>query len=349
MNQCRAWIYRKNSISYDLHSVSAPVPSPDNLSPHDVLVDIQAVSLNYRDVIAWRNLAGRNVEGRVPASDGAGIVRAVGSAVTAWKPGDRVAACFFPRWQSGRFALSHHQHDLGGNLDGMLREQAVLHEDALVRIPEHLDTLQASTLPCAALTAWVALVERGGLAPQSGTAPASVLVLGTGGVSIFALQIARALGATVYATSSDDAKMARALALGAAAGVNYRAQPNWSEAIWKLTNAQGVDHVVEVGGPGTLEQSMKCVAAGGQIALIGVLTGFGPPTASLFPLLARNVRLDGIYVGARDAFVRMNAFLEQHRIAPVIDRVFAMDDAPDAFAHLESGRHFGKVVIQIER
>jgi NADPH:quinone reductase-like Zn-dependent oxidoreductase len=260
-----------------------------------------------------------------------------------WKPGDRVAGCFFPRWQSGRFELSHHQFDLGGNLDGMLRERVVMDEDAWVRIPAHLSTLQAASLPCAALTAWVALVERGKLA-----AGQSVLVLGTGGVSIFALQIARATGASVVVTSSDDSKLARARELGAAFGINYARQPTWSDAVWEWTGERGVDHVVEVGGPGTLEQSMRSVAAGGHIALIGVLTGFGPPNTSLFPLLARNVQLNGIYVGPRDAFVRMNSFLESHRIEPVIDRVFPFVNAPDAFAYLASGKHFGKVVIAMD-
>ena len=342
MSTCRSWIYRKNNGAYDLVLESKSDCNSDHLGPRDVLVAIRAVSLNYRDRIAWRNLAGRNVDGRVPASDGSGEVLAVGAEVSQWKPGDRVAGCFFPRWQSGRFDLAHHQYDLGGTLDGMLREQAVLHEDALVRIPSHLDPIQASTLPCAALTAWNALVVRGRL-----TAGESVLVLGTGGVSIFALQIARAFGCKVFITSSDDTKLLRAREIGALDGVNYKTHPQWSEQIWGMTESHGVDHVVEVGGPGTLEQSMRCVAASGQIALIGVLTGFGPPTTSLFPLLARNVQLDGIYVGPRDEFVRMNRFLEHHAIEPIIDRVFSFDDAPAAFAHLESGQHFGKVVISI--
>jgi NADPH:quinone reductase-like Zn-dependent oxidoreductase len=342
MNSCRSWIFRKNDHAYDLRLESRPVVAPDQLAPHEVLIAVRAASLNYRDLIAWKNLAGRPVDGRVPTSDGAGEVLAVGSSVTQWKPGDRVAGCFFPRWQSGRFDLSHHQFDLGGNLDGMLRERAVLAEDALVRIPSHLSYTQSATLPCAALTAWYALVVRGGLRRGD-----SVLVLGTGGVSIFALQIAHAMGAVVYATSSEDTKLAQAKSLGAIDGVNYRQHPQWSEAIWGMTGGRGVDHVVEVGGPGTLEQSMRCVAAGGHIALIGVLTGFGAPTASLFPLLARNVQLNGIYVGPRDEFVRLNAFLEHHRIEPAIDRVFSFDDAPAAFEHLHSGRHFGKVVIEM--
>ncbi len=343
MQTYRTWLYRKGNASYDLVPAAQEIAGSEELQPQEVLVSLEGVSLNYRDLIAWKNMANRNVENRVPASDGAGTVVAVGAAVSQWKPGDRVAGCFFPRWQTGRFELSNHQFDLGGNLDGMLRQRVVMHEDAWVRVPEHLDTLQAAALPCAALTAWYALVARGGL-----TAGQRVLVLGTGGVSIFALQIARAFGAEVVITSSDHAKLARARDLGATHGINYAENPKWSDAVWAWSQERGVDHVVEVGGPGTLEQSMRSVAGGGHIALIGVLTGFGAPSTSLFPLLARNVRLNGIYVGPRDEFVRMNAFLETHRIAPVIDRVFPFDAAPEAFAYLASGQHFGKVVIQVQ-
>ena len=342
MPTSQAWFYRQNQTAYDLELGPQSVSDPQGLGDHDILVAIEGVSLNYRDLVAWKNMAGRAVEGRVPASDGAGTVLAVGSAVTQWRQGDRVAGCFFPRWQSGRFDLSNHRFDLGGSLDGMLRRHVVMHEDAWVRVPAHLDTLAASTLPCAALTAWYSLVVRGGL-----THGQTVLVLGTGGVSIFALQMAKSLGARVIITSSSDAKLERARALGAEEGVNYRTHPPWSEQVWSWTGGRGVDLVVEVGGPGTLDQSMKSVAGGGHIALIGVLTGFGATTASLFPLLARNVTLNGVYVGPRDAFVQMNRFLEENRIEPVIDRVFPFEAAPDAFAYLASGQHFGKVVIQL--
>lgn len=337
-----AWYYHSSEAAYILVMGQQSTPDPGKLEAHDVLVAIEGVSLNYRDVIARKNLAGRKVAGRVPASDGAGTVVAVGRAVQQWKPGDRVAGCFFPRWQSGRFDLSNHQYDLGGNLDGMLRQHVAMHEDAWVRIPSHMKTLEAATLPCAGLTAWYSLLTRGGLKQGE-----TVLVLGTGGVSIFALQIAKQVGARVVITSSDDRKLERARSLGADHCINYKTFPNWSEQVWKWTEGRGVDHVVEVGGPGTLEQSMRSVAGGGHIALIGVLTGFGAPATSLFPLLARNVTLNGIYVGPRDEFVRMNRFLEEHQVTPVIDRVFSMDQAPEAFAYLESGQHFGKVVIQV--
>ena len=338
----KAWVFRSNSTSFDLHWESRDSIPPDAIPPHSVLIRVQAVSLNYRDIIAWKNLAGRNVEGRVPASDGAGEIIACGNEVTQWQVGDRVAGCFFQTWQRGPFEMRHHKNDLGGTLDGMLQQTICLPETGIVKIPPHLDYEQAATLPCAALTAWYALKERGGL--QSGQ---TVLCLGTGGVSIFALQFATAMGAEVLITSSDDAKLLKAKSLGSSHGINYRSHPQWADEATKLTNGLGVDHVVEVGGPGTLEQSMKAVSAGGHIALIGVLTGFGSPQTSLFPLLAKNVRLNGIYVGPRDQFVAMNEFMERNQIVPIIDRVFEMKDATGAFEYLASGKHFGKVVVRV--
>lgn len=337
-----AWVFCTNQDAFDLKNEAKDSVSPADLPPKSVLVRVRAVSLNYRDIIAWKKLAGRQVDGRIPTSDGAGEIIACGGEVTQWKLGDRVASCFFQTWQSGRFELRHHKNDLGGSLDGMLQETVCLPETGIVRIPNHLDFEQAATLPCAALTAWYALVCRGNL--QRGQ---KVLCLGTGGVSIFALQIALAFGAEVFITSSDDAKIVKAKELGATHAINYRSHPQWADEVWKLAGGLGVDHVVEVGGPGTLEQSMKAVAASGHIALIGVLTGFGAPLTSLFPLLARNVQLNGIYVGPRDQFIAMNQFMERNQLTPVVDRVFDMQNAPDAFAYLASGQHFGKVVIRV--
>jgi len=342
MQLSRRWIYRKNSTSYDLIANSEAPPSPGNLRPEECLVAIRAVSLNYRDLINWRNLAGRKIDGIVPASDGAGEIVAIGSSVTEFQVGDRVSPNFFPTWKSGKFDLAYHQADLGGNLDGMLRDFAVFSEKSLVKIPHGWSFSQAATLPCAALTAWVALVRRGGL--QAGE---TVCVLGTGGVSIFAMQFAKLMGAQVAVTSSNDDKLQRARSLGADLTVNYRTHPEWSKSIWEWTNRQGVDHVIEVGGPGSLEQSMKAVAAEGHIALIGVLTGFGPPTTSLFPLLARNIRLNGIYVGSREDFQSMVRFLDTHQLTPQIDRTFRFEETPKAFEYLESAGHFGKVVIEL--
>jgi NADPH:quinone reductase-like Zn-dependent oxidoreductase len=267
---------------------------------------------------------------------------AVGAGVTRWKVGDRVAGTFFRDWVGGPFDLKHHGAAAGGSIHGWLREYASYPEHGLVAVPESYSYEEAATLPCAAVTAWQALFTRGAL-----KAGDTVLALGTGGVSVFALQLAHAAGARVIVTSSSDEKLARARDLGAWGTVNYRANPDWDKEVWRMTEKRGVDHVVEVGGPGTLGKSMNSVAAGGQIALIGVLTGFGAPDASLFPLVARNVRLDGIYVGSRTDFEALVAFLTAHDIHPVIDRTFAFDLAPAAFAHMRGAGHFGKIVISI--
>ncbi|MDZ4848329.1 MAG: NAD(P)-dependent alcohol dehydrogenase [Pirellulaceae bacterium] len=334
----KAWVYRDFNSAYRLEIVDRPELK---LEDSQVRVAIRGVSLNYRDVIALKNKAGRKVDGRIAASDGSGEIIEIGKSVTEWRVGDRVAGCFFPTWKSGRFDLGYHREDLGGSLDGMLAEQVVVDQDGLVEIPNQLSFAEAATLPCAAVTAWHALVIRGSL--QSGQ---TVLVLGTGGVSIFALQIANAMGAKVIVTSSSDEKLEKAKAMGAWATIHYGREPDWDREVWKLTDGKGVDHVVETGGPGTLERSMKSIAAEGKIALIGVLTGFGPPTASLFPLLARNVSLNGIYVGSRQHFKELNQFLTQSKIHPVIDSQFAFDEAPTAFESLEDARHFGKIVIK---
>lgn len=335
-----AWQLQPEGAAYQLARVSRDVPAP---GPGQVKVRVRAVSLNYRDLVNRDNLAGRNVAGRVPTSDGAGEIIAVGPDVTGWEVGDRVAGCLFQTWLSGRFDMAHHKQDLGGTLDGMLAEEVLLLADGIVSIPGHLSWSEAATLPVAGVTAWYSLTTRGGL--QAGD---TVLVLGTGGVSIFGLQFATALGARVIVTSSSDAKLERAKALGAWQTINYRAQPDWHKAVWDLTEKRGVDHILEVGGPGTLEKSLGCIAAGGHIALIGVLTGFGPPQTSLFPLVTHNARMNGIYVGSRADFEAMNAFIAERNLRPVIDREFPFEAAPDAYAHLKSGSHFGKVVVRVD-
>ena len=334
----KQWVIQEYGGPSGLAQVEAETPTP---APREVLVRVRAVSLNYRDLLNLRAASPGSLRlPFVPCSDGAGEVIAVGSEVTQWKPGDRVAGIFFRDWIEGPFALAYHKAALGGSAPGMLAEQVVLPEHALVRIPEHLTHTEAACLPCAGVTTWQALFTRGGLQPGQ-----TVLALGTGGVSIFALQLAKAAGARFIITSSSDEKLARARELGAAETVNYRTTPDWDKEVWRLSGKRGVDHVMEVGGPGTLEKSLNCVAAGGQVALIGVLTGFGPPTATLFPLTARNASMNGIYVGSRADFQALNAFVTEHRIQPVIDRIFPWPDAPAAYAHLESGSHFGKVVI----
>lgn len=323
--------------AYRLTLTTRPDPQP---AAGRVVVRVRAVSLNYRDLTTLRKEAGREVAGRIPTSDGAGEVVAVGPGVTRVKVGERVAGCFFQTWVGGRFELRHHKADLGGSIDGMLTELADLDAEGVVPVPDHLSDEEAACFPCAGVTAWNALVTRGRAAAGDW-----VLALGTGGVSVFALQFAAALGCTVVLTSGSDDKLARGRALGAAHTVNYRTTPDWDKEVWRVTGKRGVDHVIEVGGAGTLGKSLASVAPGGHVALIGVLTGFGPPQDSLFPLMARNATLTGIYVGSRADFEAMNRFLAENNIHPVVDRVFAFDEAPAAYAHLAGGGHFGKVVV----
>lgn len=335
----RCFTFAPQGSAYTLEAGTRPEPVAQ---PGRVIVQVRAVSLNYRDLTTLRNKAGRNVAGRIPCSDGVGEVVAVGPGVDRVRVGDRVAGCFFQTWIDGPFELRHHQADLGGTIDGMLTEYADLAADGVVHVPDHLTDEEAACYPCAGVTAWYSLVTRGGLQPGE-----TVLTLGTGGVSVFAAQIAHLMGATVIMTSSQDAKLERARELGVTHTINYRTHPEWEKQVWSLTNKRGVDQVIEVGGPGTLGKSMSCVAPGGQIALIGVLSGFGPPTESLFPLMARNANLAGIYVGSRTDFESLNAFVRSKGHRPIIDRVFSWENAMDAFTYLESGAHFGKIVIRV--
>lgn len=316
-------------------------PSP---GPGEVAVRVHAASLNYRDLLMRSGRSASGGDGPVvPLSDGAGEVVALGDGVTDWELGDRVAPIFFRDWTDGRFETAYHDAARGGSCDGVLAEAIVAPAHSLAPVPEHLTFPEAATLPCAALTAWHALMERGRPVGPGDT----VLCLGTGGVSVFALQLAKAAGARVIVTSRSDEKLDMARSLGADATVNYLETPQWDEEVWRLTDRRGADRIVEVGGPGTLGRSMNSVAAGGVISLIGVLTGFAAPDAGLFPLLTRNAEIHGIYVGSREMFLRMNAFLETHRIRPAIDRTFPFEEAPAAYAHLESGAHFGKVVVEV--
>ncbi len=307
----------------------------------EVLVRIHAVSLNYRDKM-MATMPSLFRPGLVPLSDGAGEIVALGEGVRSWQVGDRVAGCFFRDWQSGRFRMEQHQAALGGSIDGVLQSHVLFRQDAIVRIPDAYSFEEASTLPCAGLTAWTALIDRGHLQPGD-----SVLTLGTGGVSIWALQIAHAVGASVLITSSSDEKLEKAAAMGASHTVSYTQFVDWEKRIFELTGKRGVDHIIEVGGAGTLGRSLACVAAGGNVALIGVLTGFDAPNLHVFPLLAKNATVSGIYVGHRQSFEQFVRFLENTQIRPVIDRVFEFDDAIAAYDYLESGQHFGKVVIRI--
>jgi NADPH:quinone reductase-like Zn-dependent oxidoreductase len=274
----------------------------------------------------------------IPLSDGAGEVVAVGPGVKKVVAGERVAGIFMQTWLAGGMNEEHGRSALGGAVDGMLAEYVVLQEDGVVKLPSHLSYEEGATLPCAAVTAWNALAASSKLIPGE-----SVLVQGTGGVSLFALQFARLFGARVIATSSSDEKLERVRAMGASDGINYKTTPDWEKPVRALTGI-GVDHVVEVGGAGTLEKSMKAVRAGGTISLIGVLTG---TNGEINPrsLLMRNIKVQGIYVGSREMFEAMNRAIALHELRPVVDRVFPFADAVEAYRHLESGAHFGKVVI----
>ena len=312
-------------------------PSPEP-GPGQVRVRVRANSINYRDLGTVRAPSQRGLAfPRVPNSDGAGEVTGVGTGVSGIAAGDRVAGCFFQDWASGDVSAAAMASAQGGALDGMLAEEVVLNAHGVVPIPAHLDYAEAATLPCAALTAWNALVEKGGLKVGD-----TVLLLGTGGVSIFALQFCVLMGARAIVTSKSDGKLERARAMGAWRTINYAETPDWASAVKDLTGG-GVDHVVEVGGGGTLAQSIDAVRIGGHIAMIGVLTqGTVDPT----PILRKSLRLNGIYVGSQTMFLDMNAAIEAAGMRPAIDRRFAFADAREAYRCMEAADHFGKIVIE---
>lgn len=322
-----------------LKAVVLPDPRP---GPAEVLIRIRAVCLNYRD---YMNVMGiRGVTGpipRIPCSDGAGEVLAVGDGVTNFQPGDRVVIPFMPTWLEGEFSQAHATQALGGAADGMLRELAVVRAEALLRIPEYLSFEEAAALPCAAVTAWDALHVRGQVKPGE-----TVLVLGTGGVSIFALQFAKLAGARVLATTSSADKANRLLKLGADAVHNYHADPDWDNWALEQTGKCGVDRVIEIGGPETLNRSIKATRFGGHIALIGVLTGTSGEIQTV-QILRKGIRLDGIYVGSREMFAEMLTAMERVQMRPVIDSTFEFTQAVEAFQRIESGKHFGKIVIRV--
>lgn len=321
-------------------------PDPAKPGPGQVLVRVRATSLNYRDLMMVNGLYNpRQPLPLVPLSDGAGEVVAIGAGVTRVAVGDRVAGIFTQQWLGGRFEARYWKEStLGGPLPGMLREYAVLPAEGVVKIPDHLSYEEAATLPCAAVTAWNALVVSGGI--KSGD---TVLVQGTGGVSVFALQFARMHGARVIVTSSSHEKLGRALGMGGSDGINYRENPEWEKAVRSLTGGEGVDHVVEVGGTGTLPKSFHAVRAGGHVAVIGVLTATeGSAPIDPMPILTRAIKVQGILVGSREMFEAMNRAITQNQMRPVIDRVFPFEDARAAFEHLRSGSHFGKIVIQVD-
>jgi NADPH:quinone reductase-like Zn-dependent oxidoreductase len=316
-------------------------PDPE-VGPGQVLVRTRAVSLNYRDLLMVRGLYNpKQPLPLVPCSDGAGEVVACGDGVVGLSVGDRVATCFTQAWESGEPSAEKLRGTLGGPLPGTLAELLLLDARGVVPVPPHLTLTEAATLPCAALTAWSALVSYGRV-----EAGQTVLVQGTGGVSIFALQLARALGARVIATSSSDAKLERVRALGADETINYRQVPDWGKRARAATGGRGVDLVVDVGGAGTLAQSLAAVRVGGQIAVIGVLAGV-VDQINILPILMQNVRLQGVLVGSRERFLSMNRAIAHLGLRPVVDRTFPFAESRAAFDHLASAQHLGKICIEL--
>lgn len=314
---------------------------PDSpLGTGEVRVEMRAWSLNARDLlVATGDYGGKHQPGLIPLSDGAGEVSQIGTGVTRFKPGDRVVNCFFRDWVEGPLTPAKGKTSFGGAVPGVLAERVVLPESALVAIPDGLSFEEASTLPCAGVTAWNALFDTGGLMPGQ-----TVLVQGTGGVSIFALQFAKAAGCRVLITSSSDAKLGLAHELGADAGVNYVKQADWDRFAFEQTGGEGVELVLEVGGTDTVGRSLRAVRYGGKIVVIGVLSG-RVAEVPLGYLFTKNVQMIGIYVGSRRQFEAMSRFIELNSISPVVDRVFRFEEAPAALRHLESAAHMGKIVI----
>ncbi len=315
---------------------------PPQPAAGEVLVRMRAASLNFRDLIVTRGGYPRNDRCPViPLSDGAGEVIAVGDRVTRFRPGDRVVNCFFEDWEAGEATERQMLTARGGGIDGVLAEEVVFSERALLPIPSHLSFEQAATLPCAAVTAWQALVTLGGL-----RAGDTILTLGTGGVSLFALQFAKLHGARVIITSSSDEKLARARELGADETINYRTEPDWDQVVLERTGGRGVDHAIDLGGPGTLAKSLASTRVSGRVSMIGVLTGVDGAVNPL-PALFNRITIQGIYVGSREMFEAMNRAITTARLNPIVDKVFPMEEAQDAYRYLKSGKHFGKVVIRI--
>ncbi len=318
----------------------ADLPDPGDPGPGEIRVRLRASSLNYHD---YGIVSGAmpTEDGRIPMADGAGEVEAVGTGVDHLSAGDRVVSVFFTGWADGPPPVADFSTTPGDGLDGYAREAVVAPAHTFTRAPRDWSHEEAATITTAGLTAWRALVVDGGL-----KAGDDVLVLGTGGVSIYAAQIALGMGARVYATSSSDAKLDRLREMGVSSTVNYAETPEWGAEIARMTGGRGVDHVVEVGGPATLPQSIDAARIGGHLALIGVLTGRGGeiPTAKL---MARQQRLEGLIVGSHAMQRDMVRAMEVTGLRPVIDRTFALDEIADAFRHEESGAHFGKIALSI--
>ena len=330
--------YRLHSFGVDdlkLEDVTPPKPGPG-----EIVLDVKALSLNYRDLMVTKGQYNPKLKlPATPISDGAGVVSAVGAGVTRVRVGDRVMSHFIAGWIDGPFRQAYTGTTLGTPGAGLAAEQVALPAEAVLPLPAGYDFAQAATLPIAALTAWSVLVTVGNVQPGQ-----SVLALGTGGVAIFAVQLAKALGARVIITSSSDDKLERARKLGADHTINYEKTPDWEQMVLEFTGGEGVDVTVETAGPGTLDRSMKATRAAGTIGLLGALTGRqGAITTGL--ILMKRLRIVGIMVDSRAAFEALSRFIGEHKIRPVIDRHFEFAQLPEAFRHMEAGRHFGKIVV----
>ncbi|MGA9671710.1 MAG: NAD(P)-dependent alcohol dehydrogenase [Terracidiphilus sp.] len=335
-------VWQISSFGVDsLELVERPTPSP---GPGEVLVKVRAISFNYRDLLMVKGQYNPKLKlPRIPCSDGAGEVEAVGPGVTVWKPGDRVAGIFMQNWLDGDPTPVKARGALGGDIDGMLADHVLLKQSGLVSLPDYLSYEEAATLPCAGVTAWNALAA-GNLKPGD-----TVLIQGTGGVSIFALQFARMRGARVLGVSSSQEKLNRALGLGLDAGSNYRENPEWDHWVMKETDGDGVDLVVEVGGEGTLAKSLRSIRMGGTVAQVGVLTGPAAPGSQVpIPtILHKQVHIRGIYVGSRRDFIEMNKAISLALLRPVY-KAFHWTLAREVLTRMEEGSHFGKLVLTVE-
>ncbi|MDF2182418.1 NAD(P)-dependent alcohol dehydrogenase [Neptuniibacter sp. CAU 1671] len=321
-----------------IQQVELETPTP---GPGEILVKMKACSLNYRDLLVANGGYVRNdVRPIIPVSDGAGEVVSVGAGVNGFKPGDRVIGNFFQHWVDGQMGDAGLTSALGGAINGVLADYFILHEEGTVKIPDYLSYAEAATLPCAATTAWHALVDVGGIKPGD-----TILLLGTGGVSIFGLQLAKAMGAEVIITSSSDEKLARAKAMGADHTINYKTFPDWEQKVLEITQGRGVNNVLEVGGAGTFEKSVASVGVNGTVSVIGILTGLESPTLSLMTIF-NLLHIQGVYVGSVAMLKAMVALMEKHQLHPVIDHCYSFSDAMQAYQQLASAGHFGKLVIE---
>jgi len=323
----------------NLSLVERAEPKPQ---ANEILVKFHAASLNYRDLMMVKGAYNPKLKmPLVPLSDGAGEVVEVGESVTKWKIGDRVCPIFMQSWIDGDIDFQKARTTLGGDFDGVLREFGAFDENGLVRIPDYLSYEEAATLPCAAVTAYNALFVSGCLKPDD-----AVLLLGTGGVSMFALQFASVYGCRTISTSSNNEKLQRAKELGADDFINYKETEDWDKAVLELTERRGVDHVIEVGGAGTMQKSLNAVKMGGHVAVIGALSG-AKGDVNPVSILMKAVKMQGIFVGSRQMFEDMNRLICQHNLKPVVDKVFEFGEVREALNYMESGSHFGKIVVKI--